>query len=453
MGSTLTANLFPSLQSAYHLPPSGPQSVLAASVYLLGFMFGPLIFAPLSESHGRKPVLLSGFVLFILSLVGSAVAPTWEAFLVFRFLTGTFGAPPVSVVGGVIADVFWEEGARGMVMVVWSGATVVGPLSGPVIAGFVSTGGADGKGLGWRWSFWIAVIVAVVSLVAVVALPETLADRLLRDKAARLNKEAGRRKYIAPADVNRGSFWAFLKMTLSRPIRLVCSEMLLGLTCLYLAFVYAIFYMLVKIFPAIFQGIYGFSAGMSGVAFSMMGLGTFIGAGVALWYATFAPSVSAKHPKKREEYLRLPMACVGGPPFVLSLLWLGWSSSPDIHWSVPLLSMLPYGSAYLLIFVAMINYIADAYVVYSASALAACSMTRSIAGALIPLATDKMLDSLGVAWSCTVLAIISAGLGVVPFLFIAYGEKIRAASRFSNEIRADSGRPEGNELTRSISAV
>ena len=122
--------------------------MLAASVYLLGFMFGPLIFAPLSESHGRKPILLTGFVLFILSLLGSAVAPTWEAFLFFRFLTGTFGAPPVSVVGGAIADVFWEEGVRGRIMVAWSAAAVVGPLSGPVIAGFT------GPGIGWRWTFW-----------------------------------------------------------------------------------------------------------------------------------------------------------------------------------------------------------------------------------------------------------------------------------------------------------
>ncbi|KAK0619361.1 major facilitator superfamily domain-containing protein [Immersiella caudata] len=449
MGSTLTANLFPALQAEYSLPTSGPQSVLAASVYLLGFMTGPLIFAPLSESHGRKPVLLTGFILFILSLIGSAVAPSWEAFLIFRFLTGTFGAPPVSVVGGVIADVFEDEGERGMVMILWSGATVVGPLSGPVIAGFV---GSEG-GLGWRWTFWIAVIVAGLSLITVVSLPETLADRLLRDKAARLNKEAGREVFIAPADLNRGSFWAFMKMTLSRPIRLVCSEMLLALTCVYLAFVYAIFYMLVKIFPFIFQEIYGFSAGMSGVAFGVNGLGTFIGTGVALWYATFAPSVTAKHPNKKAEYLRLPMACVGGPPFVISLLWLGWSSSSQIHWSVPLMAMLPYGSAYLLIFVAMINYVADAYVIYSASALAAASMTRSIAGALIPLATDKMLESLGIAWSCTVLAIVSAGLGVVPFLFIAYGEKIRAASRFSNSIRARSGIADGGELMRSISAV
>jgi multidrug resistance protein len=147
MGSTLTSNMFPALRSAFSLPAQGPESVLAASVYLLGFMFGPLIFAPLSESHGRKPTLLAGFVLFTLSLLGAALAPSWAVFLLCRFLTGTFGSPPISVVGGVIADVFCEEGPRGRVMMLWSGATVVGPVAAPIVAGFMSP-------VGWRWTFW-----------------------------------------------------------------------------------------------------------------------------------------------------------------------------------------------------------------------------------------------------------------------------------------------------------
>jgi len=147
MGSTLTSNMFPALRSAFSLPEQGPESVLAASVYLLGFMFGPLIFAPLSESHGRKPTLLAGFVLFTLSLLGTALAPSWAVFLLCRFLTGTFGSPPISVVGGVIADVYRDEGPRGRVMMLWSGATVVGPVAAPIVAGFMSP-------VGWRWTFW-----------------------------------------------------------------------------------------------------------------------------------------------------------------------------------------------------------------------------------------------------------------------------------------------------------
>lgn len=146
MGSTLTSNTYPFLKAAFDLP-DGPQSVLAASVYLVGFMFGPLIFAPLSEYYGRRPILFWGFVCFTLSTLAVAAAPTWQAFLFFRFLTGTFGAPPLSIFGGVIADMYDDENVRGKVMIVWSASTVVGPLSAPILAGFVSPHG-------WRWTFW-----------------------------------------------------------------------------------------------------------------------------------------------------------------------------------------------------------------------------------------------------------------------------------------------------------
>lgn len=130
---------------------------------------------------------------------------------------------------------------------------------------------------------------------------------------------------------------------------------------------------LVKIFPDIFQGIYGLSPGLSGVAFSVsefspfqrrgkqntdhrsVGLGTGVGCVAALYYDTIAPRLSAKHPAKKPEYLRLPLACAAAPFFVVSLLWLGWTSRKDINLMVPLAALLPYGFAYQLIFVAMIN--------------------------------------------------------------------------------------------------
>lgn len=93
------------------------------------------------------------------------------------------------------------------------------------------------------------------------------------------------------------------------------------------------------------------------------------------------------------------------------------------------------------------QYVADAYGIYSASALAAMSMTRSMAGTLLPLAIEDMVANLGIAWSCTVLAGVSAGLALVPFGFIAYGEKIRAGSRFSAALKPGEGQG-GGDLAR-----
>ena len=77
-----------------------------------------------------------------------------------------------------------------------------------------------------------------------------------------MNAEAGSVKYAARGDLSRGTTWQFLvcypsvltmvlsadswqRMTLSRPLRLLCTEMLLSLTCVYIGFIYAIFYMFV----------------------------------------------------------------------------------------------------------------------------------------------------------------------------------------------------------------
>ncbi len=211
-----------------------------------------------------------------------------------------------------------------------------------------------------------------------------------------------------------------------------------------------------------------------------VGLGTILGTMILFWYDGVAPRLSAKHPTKREEYLRLPLVCVSGPVYVVSMLWLGWSARPDVHWFVPLASMVPYGLSYHVIYVAVINvsapflvheshwvcsgrgltpffsppqYVTDAYGIYSASALAAMSMTRSGAGALLPLAIEDMVEGLGIAWSCTLLAGVSAVLSLVPFGFIAYGEKIRAGSKFSAALKPGEGQGGGLGRVASLSVV
>jgi hypothetical protein len=131
-----------------------------------------------------------------------------------------------------------------------------------------------------------------------------------------------------------------------------------------------------------------------------------------------------------EEYRRLPLACIGGPLYVVALFWLGWSSSPNVHWIVPMLSGVPFGCAFLLIFMALLNYLTDAYETFAASAMGAASCCRSIFGAVLPLGAKAMFRNLGVDWACSLLAFLSLGMTVIPFVFIRYGDKIRANSRF-----------------------
>lgn len=112
---------------------------------------------------------------------------------------------------------------------------------------------------------------------------------------------------------------------------------------------------LLEIFPEIFVGIYGFTAGESGLAFVMMFAGSIITVICSYVFDRFGQKWVRRNPNKQPEFLRLPLACVGGPLFVIALFWLGWTAHASIPWIVPLLSMIPYGVAYQMIFMAMIN--------------------------------------------------------------------------------------------------
>lgn len=195
MGSSTASNEIPALQEVFHVP-DGSQTILPATTYLVGFVLGPLVFAPLSEQYGRRFILVSTLCLYTIFTMATALAPNWAAFLVFRIFAGIFASPPLSVTGGSIADVYDNKMERGQANAMWSTATLVGPLAGPVISGYTYH-------YSWRWPYWACMTLSGISLIGLLLQPETLATKILRDRADKLNKEKGGDRYMAPADQDR----------------------------------------------------------------------------------------------------------------------------------------------------------------------------------------------------------------------------------------------------------
>lgn len=95
------------------------QLVLPISVFLVGYVVGPIFFGPLSETYGRKIIMLSSFIVFTLFTMACAVAPNWPAFLIFRLICGINASSAIAVVGGHYADVFGNPVTRGRAMAVF----------------------------------------------------------------------------------------------------------------------------------------------------------------------------------------------------------------------------------------------------------------------------------------------------------------------------------------------
>lgn len=118
-----------------------------------------------------------------------AVSPNLNMLIGFRFLSGCVGAAPLTIGGGIIADVVPQE-MRGKAVAVF----VMGPLVGPTIGPFA--GGYLAEVAGWRWIFWlIAILDGIVSITTFFFLNETYVAKLLQEKAHLLRRQTGNPKW------------------------------------------------------------------------------------------------------------------------------------------------------------------------------------------------------------------------------------------------------------------
>jgi MFS family permease len=106
------------------------QAVLPISIFLIGYVLGPLFFGPLSEQYGRKMIVIVTFISFIIFTMACALTPSWTAFIIFRLFCGITASAPIVVVGGVYADIYDDPDTRGLAMAIFmavslSSSTVV----------------------------------------------------------------------------------------------------------------------------------------------------------------------------------------------------------------------------------------------------------------------------------------------------------------------------------------
>ncbi|CAN9261070.1 unnamed protein product [Alternaria alternata] len=193
-------------------------------------------------------------------------------------------------------------------------ATTFGPILGPLVSGYIAV-------VSWSWAFWVGAIFAGATWPLFYFFDETYGPTILKRRAHRLRKETGDERIAAPLELEKTDLNHIVTVILTRPLRMICFEPLS--------------------YPIIFQGIYHFNAGETGIAFLPIGVGAVISAGIYLSWDS-------------------------GPFFVISAFWLGWTSREGIHWIVPTLAGILFGMGYLCLFMALLNYLVDAYEVFAA---------------------------------------------------------------------------------------
>lgn len=396
------------------------------SLYVLGFALGPLLWAPLSELYGRQIIFLISFVGFTAFNAGCIAAQNIGQLLVLRFFAGAFGSSPLTNAGGVIADVF-SISERGIAMSIFSLAPSMGPCLSPIIGGFT------GENAGWRWVFGVATIFSGVLLIlGALLVPETYAVVLLRKRAAGLSARTGK-VYKTKIEIDNGttSPATIIKTSLIRPWVLLFVEPIVFVLSIYIAIVYGTLYLLFGAFPIVFQRERGWSEGIGALPF----LGVAVGMILATIFIILAAPLYARTAKKYggiappEE--RLVVAMVGAIAVPLGMGIFAGTTSPSIHWIAPVIGGAFFGFGLVLIFLAITNYLIDAYTIFAASVLAANSLLRSAFGAAFPMFTSYMYADLGTSWASAIPAFLALACLPAPFILYRYGAAIRARCTYS----------------------
>lgn len=404
--------------------------IILASVtmFVLGFGFGPLVFAPISEEVGRKPVYVLTLGVALVFIVPCGAAKNIGTMIICRLLDGLAFSAPMCLIGGSLADV-WDGPQRGVAMAIFSAAPFLGPVCGPIFGGLLADHAPT-----WRWIYWTFLIVAGFSyIILVLVVPETHSPTLLKRRAKKLRVATGDNRYKTYAELKPLSIKETAKVSLLRPF-LLLFELIVFLMTMYMLVLYGLLYMFFFAYPLVYMEGKGWSASKTGIMFIPIGVGVLIATAIA-------PIFNAQYNRKAQVYRdkgELPPPELRLIPMMYSC-WLvpiglfpfAWLSYPHVLWAGPCFSGLACGFGFCGLYNPANNYIVDSYQHYAASALAAKTFVRLVWGACVPLFTIQMYHTLGYEWATSLMGFISLACCLIPFLFYIYGARIRKFSKYA----------------------
>jgi DHA1 family bicyclomycin/chloramphenicol resistance-like MFS transporter len=150
------------------LGASTAQVQLTISVYLAGFAFSQVLYGPLSDRHGRRPVLLAALGIYLIATLACALSFSIETLIAARFVQAVGGSGAIVLARAVVRDMF--DGSQvGRELSRMAAIMALAPLAAPLIGGVLQTT------LGWRSNFVVLFAFGAAAWVMVwLLLPETL---------------------------------------------------------------------------------------------------------------------------------------------------------------------------------------------------------------------------------------------------------------------------------------
>ncbi|KAF2647977.1 MFS general substrate transporter [Lophiostoma macrostomum CBS 122681] len=356
--------------------PDGSDKFLGSfsvTVYILGFVVGPLLFGPLTDLTGRTSILRFTATFYLIFTVACALSNSLSMLIAFRFIAGIFGGAPMAIGGGVVSDLYELSTAH----------------------------------VRWRGTPWAGLCVVSLFLLLEETHQATLVRRGTDDASTRS-------AYSMIRDWTAEKVGRTLRRSIKIPVLIVRYPPALAVLVLITIF-NGLVNTILSSLGSVFQFQYGFSPAVTGLSYLGLGLGGAVGLAVTPYISDFFTGQRLHPDGIRGPQHTLPMMLIAGPLASIGFLWYGWSCQARSHWIIPILGLSVFGFGYMSMRLSTQIFLMQAVPDYTASALAAHTIFSSIGGAFIPIGTFPLYDRIGYGWGNSVIAFTNLILCVIPF--------------------------------------
>ena len=161
----------PALPNLMHVMQTSQSLInLSLSLFLIFFAIGILIWGPLSEKYGRKPILLIGLGLYVFGSIGCALSVNVGQLILGRVVQAFGSGAAVAVVTAMVKDLYSGH-KRESVLAIVMAMVMVGPVVAPVMGAWLL------KFMSWKAIFWVLASVGIVAFFLSLLLDETIQER------------------------------------------------------------------------------------------------------------------------------------------------------------------------------------------------------------------------------------------------------------------------------------
>ncbi|OCL09910.1 MFS general substrate transporter [Glonium stellatum] len=399
-------------------------STILVSIWELGEVVGSFLVAPLSEIYGRLPVYHAANILFIIFAIAAAESISMGMLIAMRFFLGLSVASTV-INPCIVGDMFREE-QRGRALGIMGMIPFIAPVLGPTVGGFIS------QAKGWRWTFWLIVIIASpLQLLFLLFYRETYRVRILQRKAARLRKETGNHSLRSRYELNKTPA-IMLRDSVFRPLQLLFTSPVVLLVGICSALNMSLVYVIITSLSIIYDEVYHFRKGFLGLTYLGLGFGMILSVHFCGQFLDryLQRKIAAGH--GRPEH-RLPPMVLGSVLVPLGVLAFGWTVQMHVHWVVPILFSTLVGFGFVANSISAWSYLVDAFGIYAASATAGNVVLRNAASAALPLAGPPLSERLGFGLGYSVLALVGVLAVPISLILMYMGERMRYSGTSSGD--------------------